>query len=186
MGSLLVLLVTVGQPPGDRGPGADPDRGTATAGGRAEGAWAVVAAERAGRPLAARTATVRDGTLTFDVARDTPATDGGANRPGGGAGGSDTLPPLRLDFAPAGTVRVSEVATGGRAAGPTGAAAGVVRPGVYVMTRDYLAISVLPAPAAGAAPGAARDAGSIANGGASGDAARPYLTLILRRPAGGR
>jgi hypothetical protein len=137
----------------------------------------VVSAARDGRGVDGAdkmTVTIKGNVVTFD---------GGAGAPGG----VKDMRALRLDFAPGGTVRVSEAGADGKFDTPGGTGTGATRPGaggtppaggtgttpgagdragtgagagragaltgVYVMTPDYLAISVFDGAATGPGSG---------------------------------
>lgn len=146
--------------------------GTTTGGPMIDGNWTVVALEKNGQPVtdAARTMTVsiRGNVATFN--RTGSAAAGGTTgvQPAGGtgttagAGGSSEMRAMRLEFGTGGTIRVMEAGADGKfgagtpgtpgttgtpGAGTPGSSPGLgaqsgVRTGVYVLTQDYLAVSI--------------------------------------------
>lgn len=215
LGALVTLAQPPGVP--DRGAAGDrPADRAGAAGMMLDGTWTVVAIERQGRAVpTVRTATLRNNVLTFDAAgggasgtggdrggAGTGTGTGGTGTGGAGVGatGTGALLPMRLEFGPTGTVRVMEMAGGAGGAGGTGGAADRAggaeaagggasgRTGVYVMTSDYLALSVLDTGTgsdltAGGRAGGTGTGGTDrgAGGAATGMSSRPYLTLLLRR-----
>src|SRR5205085_2479394 len=124
---LLTAALALAQPPADRS--RDRAGGAATL----DGAWAVVAFERGGEAVPAARgakATIRDNTITF--ATDAAGTGTGAGGTTGSAKDTGVGPtsrasesgttvgaslrPVRLEFGPDNTARMTELDAGGRAA----------------------------------------------------------------------
>lgn len=230
---LLSIAVAIAQPPAtDRGAAAPPAQAPAPVTTRApaavsplDGTWSVITFERGGQAVpgaAGGTATIVDNTLTFDAAAPTGGrTTGTAPDTGTGptsrASSSGTtvgtsLRPLRLDLAPMGIARVTELDTapparaGTADRAPAGRRAnGSARSGVYVMTRDFLAVSipdqstggtpttggtpVAPVPGATDPAGGGTGIGTPGAGGTTGASSSGittppppnYMTLVLQR-----
>jgi len=152
---LLGVAVTTAQPPA-AAPADQARAAAAAAGPLVDGTWSVLTFERGGESVpAARaaTATVRNNTITFaSDSRVSTGDAGGATGTGTATGTGPTsradrsgptvgssMRPIHLDFGPAGTVRVTEL---NESDNRRGGAAAAARPGVYVLSRDFLAVSV--------------------------------------------
>lgn len=211
--ALLTAALAASQAPGGSAPQPGRDAGAAgarsAAGSIPDGTWMVVSMERDGRAVDAKnmTVTARDGVLSFT----------------GGDTAGGLMRSMRLELAPAGVVRISDGATGAggagrgtgsgtggtggtsgsgtggsdRGAGAAGAAG--ARTGVYVMTHDYVALSIPDAGGTGAGAGrGSGGAGGTGTGGKSGSGtdqgrnagagpgvSRAALTVVLHRSGTG-
>ena len=224
------LTLAAAQPPATgRGglapPGQVPGENAAAPGAAQsiDGTWQVVALEKNGQPVpgaGAMTVTIRGGVVSFAPLGGTSA-DPARPAAGTGAAGTGMMRSMRLEFGPAGTIRVTEAGADNKfgTAGPSGpapeadrtlppgrqpdraglndppASAGAAKAGVYVLTRDYLVLSVQDraADAAGRTselgtgrattdrPGTGTGGGVTAVSGLP--EARSYCTVILRRTA---
>jgi hypothetical protein len=170
------------------------DRDAAAGRPTVEGTWTVIAFERNGSPVdgaPSRTATVRGNMLSFSAGKSETTKE---TSPDG------TFSALRLEFGPRGAIRVTELAGGAAATDPkadrpasdaTAPGASEARGGVYVLSRDYLVISVQEnrggtgvgagRPAVGPAP----ERKTATDPAAVGPEMRSYLTLILKRSDAG-
>jgi uncharacterized protein (TIGR03067 family) len=144
LGSVVVFLVSIA-------PVAADDTKTSSS-KSLDGAWTVVCLEKNGQPVPdshGMTVKGEGGTITCT-----------------GRDGKPTMT-FKLDFGPNGTVKVTETETANSSASPASAKAGV-----YVLTRDYLAICVHDANAKQGANGQVV---------ADGPQSKSHCTVILRR-----
>ena len=227
MYALLLAAVLGGQDPTTRPATGAGDRGRDAAGPvTLDGSWAVVAYERDGSAVdgaSSRTVTVRGNTMSFGTGRS-----GTGAGPDAGGGADAAFGTFRMEFGPRGTIRVTELgpgAAGGTGTGGTGTGKGAgtgrtetgagtaagadtgIRTGVYVMSRDFIAITLhedrggpgtgtgtsrpLTGPVTGT--GTKTGTGSTGTGAGTGAGAaagvgpemRAYMTLILRRSDAG-